>query len=69
MATRSLIPIGTPAEQAGVFAGRDLGVDRGGRGARHVGRRRAEGMDVRLELLHAAQHRFGHLDRGKLSCP
>ena len=41
-------------QRAGVFAGRDLGVDGGGRRARHIGRRRAEGVDVRFERLHAA---------------
>ncbi len=51
-------------QQAGIPAGRDLGVDRGGRGARHVGRRRAEGMDVRLEFLHAAQNGLGDLGGG-----
>jgi len=69
VATRSLIPIGTAGQEAGVLAGRDLGVDRSRSGARHVWRGRAEGMDVRLEFLHATQNGFGDFGSGKLLVP
>ena len=69
VATRSLMPIGTPASGPGSSPAASLRVDRLGRSARHVGRRRAEGVDVRLEHLHPAQRRLGHLDGRELLGP
>ena len=63
------MPTGTPASGPRVLASLDAGVHLPGGGAGIVGRRRAEGVQVRLHLFHVGDHRVRDLDRRKLLGP